>query len=317
MSGKTSKSCRLGKWPMSKQEVKRNVHFATLLDMCHLENAELEPKLQKYNGRVVLRGDIVKDDSGAYALFTEQGSFVSQMTAAEVMDVISRLPDCDGQTADAVSACTQVKIEHAPKLLKIPKPECPDIWIRLPRHKWSTSWSNIEDPVDPLERNLYGRSPTCSSLVGKTIRGSSIGTKIEKSTELGMSACSSKTRIILICVCGWLKLSGKKQNLHPMWTIKKSIWENQHLSLIMKTWAALKDHVKWAKILWTITEPCLNHEFPRGELKDDTKMSGRKQNMAPMWKNNDEKTLILTNQLRFQITCLWDAFNVIIFNENR
>ena len=25
----------------------------------------LEPKLQKYKGRVVLRGDIVKDDSGA------------------------------------------------------------------------------------------------------------------------------------------------------------------------------------------------------------------------------------------------------------
>ena len=34
---------------------------------------KLEPKLQKYRGRVVLRGDIVvKDDSGAYAVFTEQ-----------------------------------------------------------------------------------------------------------------------------------------------------------------------------------------------------------------------------------------------------
>ena len=33
--------------------------------------------------------------------FTEQGSSVSQMTAAKVMDVIARLPDCDGQAADA------------------------------------------------------------------------------------------------------------------------------------------------------------------------------------------------------------------------
>ena len=65
-------------------------------------------------------------------------------------------PDCDEQAADAISACTHVKIEDAPKLLKIPKSECPDIWIRLPRHKWPKSWSSMEDPVVPLERNLCG-----------------------------------------------------------------------------------------------------------------------------------------------------------------
>ena len=112
------------------------VHFASLMDICHLKNAELEAKHQKYKGRVVLRGDIVKDDSGSYAVFTEQGSSASQMTAAKIMDIISRLPGCNGQAADAVSAHTQVKMEDAHKLLKIPKSECPDIWIRLPKHKW-------------------------------------------------------------------------------------------------------------------------------------------------------------------------------------
>ena len=96
------------------------VHFASLMDICHLKNAELEAKHQKYKGRVVLRGDIVKDDSGSYAVFTEQGSSASQMTAAKIMDIISRLPGCDGQAADAVSAYTQVKMEDAHKLLKIP-----------------------------------------------------------------------------------------------------------------------------------------------------------------------------------------------------
>ena len=42
--------------------------------------------------------------------FSEQGSSASQMTAAGIMDVIARLPDCERQAADAVSACTQVKI---------------------------------------------------------------------------------------------------------------------------------------------------------------------------------------------------------------
>ena len=69
-------------------------------------------------GRVVLRGDIVKDDSGTYAVFTEQGSSATQMTAAKVMDIISRLPGCAGQAADAASAYTQVKMEDAPFVIE-------------------------------------------------------------------------------------------------------------------------------------------------------------------------------------------------------
>ena len=63
----------------------------------------------------------MKDDSGSYAVFTEQGSSASQMTAAKIMDIRSTQPDSDGQAADGVSAYTQVKMEDAPSLLKIPK----------------------------------------------------------------------------------------------------------------------------------------------------------------------------------------------------
>ena len=45
-------------------------------------------------------------------------------------------------------------MEDAHKLLKIPESECLD--IRLPRHKWPKSWSSMEHPVVPLERNLHG-----------------------------------------------------------------------------------------------------------------------------------------------------------------
>ena len=72
----------------------RKVHFASFMDLCHLKNSELEPKYQKYKGRVVPRGDIAKDDSGLYAVFTEEGSSASQMTSAKVLDIISRLPGC-------------------------------------------------------------------------------------------------------------------------------------------------------------------------------------------------------------------------------
>ena len=102
-----------------KRHRKTTIKFTFLHCLCHLKNSELEPQFQKYKGRVVLRGDIVKDDSGAFAVFTEQGSSASQMTAANVMDVIARLPDCDGQAGDAISAYAQVKMEDAQKLHKI------------------------------------------------------------------------------------------------------------------------------------------------------------------------------------------------------
>ena len=66
----------------------------------------------------MLQVDIVKDDSGSHAEFAEQGSSASQMTAAKVMAVISSLPDCAGQAADAVSAYTQVKMTAAPNWFK-------------------------------------------------------------------------------------------------------------------------------------------------------------------------------------------------------
>ena len=112
------------------------VHFASLMDICRLKIAELEAKHQKYKGRVVLRGDIVKDNSRSYAVFTEQGSSASQMTAAKIMDIISRLPGCDGHAAEAVSAYTQVKMEDAHKLLKNSK-------VGVSRHSDSSTTTQL------------------------------------------------------------------------------------------------------------------------------------------------------------------------------
>ena len=111
-------------------------HVASLLDICHLKNTELEAKHQKYKGRVVLRGDIVKDNSRSYAVFTEQGSSASQMTAVKIMDIISRLPGCDGQAADAVLAYTQVQNGKYSKITENSK-------IGMPRHLDSSTTTQM------------------------------------------------------------------------------------------------------------------------------------------------------------------------------
>ena len=196
----------------------RKVHFASLMGICHLKNAELEAKHQKYKGRVVLRGDIVKDNSGSYAVFTEQGTSASQMTAAKVMDIISRLPGCAGQAADVICAYTQVKMEDAPKILKIPKSECPAIWIRLPRHNWPKSWSNMEDPVVPLERNLCGHP-----LAGLLWEGQFEKVLLEHGWEkVPNCECLSVERgkgLFLSVYVDDNKLNGQKQNINPTWIV--------------------------------------------------------------------------------------------------
>ena len=99
----------------------RKVHFASLTGLCHLKNSELEPKFQKYNGRVVLRGDIVKDDSGPYAVFTEQGSSASRTTAAKVMDVTARMRRTSSRRSISVHPGKNGRCS------KITNSECPDI----------------------------------------------------------------------------------------------------------------------------------------------------------------------------------------------
>ena len=193
------------------------VHFASLMDLCHLKNSELEPRFQKCKGRIVLRDDIVKDDSGSCTVFTEQGSSASQMTASKVMGVISRLPGCLAQAADAVSASTQVKVEEAPALLKIPKSECPDILIRLP-HKRPKSWSSMENPVVPLERNLYGH-PLAGLLWERQFEKILLKHGWEKIPNWECLFVHREKGLFLSVYVDDIKLAGKKQNMNPMWKV--------------------------------------------------------------------------------------------------
>ena len=152
------------------------------MDLCHLKNSELEPQYPKYKGRVVLRGDIVKDDFGSYAVFTEQGSPASQITVKKSHGhCIKSARMRRTSSRRSVRSQPKSKWENAPTFLSIPKSECPDMWIRLPKHKCPKSWSSMEDPVVRLERSLL--SSSARAVMEKAIRESSIGTRLVKSSE--------------------------------------------------------------------------------------------------------------------------------------
>ena len=122
------------------------------------------------------------------------------------------------QAADAVSAYTQVKMEDANKLLKIPKSECPDIWIRLPRHKWPKSWSSMEDPVVPLERNLYGH-PLAGLLWERQFEKILLKHGWEKIPNWECLFVHREKGLFLSVYVDDIKLAGKKHNIDPMWKV--------------------------------------------------------------------------------------------------
>ena len=168
------------------RQVRRTVQFVAFMDLCHLKNSELEQQLQKCEGRVVLRGDVVKDDSGSYAAFREQSSSASQMTAAKVLDTIATLSGCAGQANDAVSAYTQVKMEDAPTLSKLTSSL--DSSTATPK-----SLENIQDPVVSLQRIQCGHS--LAGLTWKRLTRSCFSL-IGESTNMGMLTCASSARSI-------------------------------------------------------------------------------------------------------------------------
>ena len=141
------------------------------------------------------------------------------MTAGKVMDIVSRLPGCAVQAADAVSAYTQDRTEDAPKLLKILKSECPDIWIRKPRYKWPKSWSSMEDPVVPLERNLYGH-PLAGLLWERQFEKVLLKYGWEKVFNWEYLFLHREKRLYLSVFVDDIKLVGKKQNINPMWKVR-------------------------------------------------------------------------------------------------
>ena len=60
------------------------------MDLCHEKHSELALENKEYKGRVVLRGDQIKDETGFRAVFTERGASSSDISTAKFMDAIAR-----------------------------------------------------------------------------------------------------------------------------------------------------------------------------------------------------------------------------------
>ena len=219
----------------------QKVHFASLMDICQSEECRIGSKIHRniQRSEVVLRGDIVKDDSGSYAVLTEQGSSASQMTAAKFMDIISRLPGF-ARTSSWSSICLYLGSKW--KMLQF-------FWKFQNRNVQTFGFVYHDTnglnhgPIWKIQSfllsgHLYGH-PLARLLWERQFEKISTEVRLGECFQLGMLTHTPWKRIILICLCGddikhWLERS-KTLIRCGKYSIKKLSWENQHLSLIMYT----------------------------------------------------------------------------------
>ena len=184
------------------------VHFASLMDIYLLKNAELEAKHQQYKGRIVLPGDIVKDDSGSYTVFIEQGSSASQMTAAKVMDIISRLPLRRTSSWRSIClypgknwGCTQITENSQ---------------IGESRHLDTSATTQNDLNHGPVwKTQLFFLNGICTIILwqdcyGKNNLRKSYCSTVGRRFPIGNAYSYIIKKVILICVCGWHQIGWKE-----------------------------------------------------------------------------------------------------------
>ena len=137
-------------------------------------------------------------------------------------------------------------MEDAPELSKVPKSECPDIWIRPPRHEWPKSWSSMEDPVVLLERNLYGHL-LAGLLWERQFEKILLKYDCEKVPNWECLFVHREKGLFLSVYVDDINLAGKKENLDPMWKVLNKEVDLGRTNIFLGscvTWAALKENAK-------------------------------------------------------------------------
>ena len=190
--------------------------------------------------------------------------FESQMSAGgtekwPVSGKVARLwkkkkPKSDGVVLrhDAASACTQVKMEDAPTLLKPPESECPASRIRTPRHKWPKTWQKHSSAAVLLERHLYRHFVT-GLLWERHFEKVLLETDGRKRPLGNVSMFIGNNDSFYPCTLDDIKMEGKTHNLERVWMrLMKQVQSYE-------MYALFGSNVSRTGVSSTSTDKCVHH----------------------------------------------------------
>ena len=122
------------------------IHIGQLMSICSEKFAEMAEHLRVLKGRIVFRGDIVKDQEGAAAVFQDLAANPTSVAGINNNIAYGRLPGHKTSTADAVKAYVQSLLDT----------KCAT-WVQLPPELWPEAWKGqYSKPMVLLVKSLYG-----------------------------------------------------------------------------------------------------------------------------------------------------------------
>ena len=122
------------------------IHLGQLMSICSEKFAELAEHLRVLKGRIVFRGDIVKDQEGAAAIFQDLAASPTSIAGINNNIAYGLFQGRSTTTADAVKAYVQSLLDS----------KCAT-WVQLPPELWPASWKGqYSKPMVLLVKSLYG-----------------------------------------------------------------------------------------------------------------------------------------------------------------
>ena len=112
-----------------------------------MKHSELEEQFHRYKGRIVYRGDQIRNQSGDHILFSESETTTTPTTIAALNLALWYGLSTAISCADCVQAYLQCRLDT-------------NTWVVLPYELWLPEWTKRFDPTDKLTvrlvKSIYG-----------------------------------------------------------------------------------------------------------------------------------------------------------------
>ena len=181
------------------------VHFGGTMELGFIKHSQLEKKYWVYKGRIVFRGDNIRDENGVLAVFSEQAASASHVEAARSLDALARMPDCDGFDIDAIGAFHQIPLGK----------DCPTTWCSVPKHRQPPEWAKYKNPVCIMGVNLYGH-PQAQNYWHNHVNKIMLGEGFVPVTSWECVYVHHEKKLLVSVYVDDFKLVGIKTSLGPM-----------------------------------------------------------------------------------------------------
>jgi len=188
------------------KDAKQKISWGDLLTLCSIKFFEKGPDFWKYKGRICFRGDKIRDQDGAPAVFQELSSSPAAIQAANANIAYGLIPGHKSTVSDALSAFTQA-------YLKTLTPT----WVTIPKTLWPDHWhGKFHRPMCLLVKALYGHPESgghWEQHLEKAVRAIG-GVAIP---EHPSNFFFAKERLLLTIYVDDLLLSGPAENHDKLW----------------------------------------------------------------------------------------------------